>query len=309
MKKARIFISCGQKKGTHEEKIANEIAEELDNIGFNPYLAIEEQTLSGLKENIFQKLRESEYLLFIDFRRELIGKDKKGKEIYRGSLYCHQELAVASFLEDIKVLPFREDGVIELDGMTQAIQLNSTLFSNPKDLPALVLKKVKDKIKKKEWSPNWKNELSTSIVAQYADAYVDLQRTNWRRFFHINVRNNHLHKPALNCYAYIESIKDIGKRTVIPVRTVELKWEGYTLPNAMIAARGYRTFDAFWVPHAQPSSIGFNLFSDSTKFWPQITTPGKFEIVYLVVSENFEPIKQKTTIKIGQTLDDIEFYP
>ena len=52
-RRARVFISCGQAKGTDEERIATEIARRLHELGFNPYIAIQEQTLRGLKENIF----------------------------------------------------------------------------------------------------------------------------------------------------------------------------------------------------------------------------------------------------------------
>ena len=48
-----MFISCGQAKGTDEERIAAEIARRLQELGFDPYIAIQEQTLRGLKENIF----------------------------------------------------------------------------------------------------------------------------------------------------------------------------------------------------------------------------------------------------------------
>ena len=56
---ARVFISCGQQKGTDEVEIAHNIAEKLEKMGFEHYIAVEEQTLKGMKENIFQRLRIS----------------------------------------------------------------------------------------------------------------------------------------------------------------------------------------------------------------------------------------------------------
>jgi len=67
--KARIFISYGQRKQTNETEIAKKIADELEHMGFDPYVAVQEQTLRGVKENIFQ-LANSEYFIFIDFKRE-----------------------------------------------------------------------------------------------------------------------------------------------------------------------------------------------------------------------------------------------
>jgi hypothetical protein len=63
--KARIFISCGQNEGD-EKEIAIKIADKFQGMGFDPYIAIEEQVLKGFTENILPRLDESEYYLFID---------------------------------------------------------------------------------------------------------------------------------------------------------------------------------------------------------------------------------------------------
>src|SRR5690348_15441607 len=89
--KARIFISCGQREG-EESELANTIANKLIQRGFDPYIAVEEQVLRGFTQNILPRLEESEYYLFIDFRREAV-LDEHGNHIgNRGSLFSHQEL-------------------------------------------------------------------------------------------------------------------------------------------------------------------------------------------------------------------------
>lgn len=95
--KARVFISCGQKKDSDEAAIATAVANEVRDLGFEPYVATARQSLRALRENIFQELTNTEYFLFIDFRRERLG-DLDPPE-YRGSLFSHQELAIASFQE------------------------------------------------------------------------------------------------------------------------------------------------------------------------------------------------------------------
>lgn len=107
-KKARVFLSCGEQKGTEEISIAQRIKAKLERMGFQLYIAVEEQTLKGVKDNIFSRLAESEYLIFIDFKREkLMEKTEKGEpEKHRGSLFSNQELAIAAFLET-PVLAFR----------------------------------------------------------------------------------------------------------------------------------------------------------------------------------------------------------
>jgi hypothetical protein len=99
-KKARVFLSCGQQKGTEEVSIAQRIKAKLERMGFQLYIAVEEQTLKGVKDNIFSRLAESEYLIFIDFKREeLMEKTEKGeskKICHRGGLFSNQELAIIS---------------------------------------------------------------------------------------------------------------------------------------------------------------------------------------------------------------------
>ena len=65
-----MFISGCQTRYSEEERIAQDVATELKGMGYDPYVAIEEHTFEAVKDNIFQKLKESEYFLFIDFKRE-----------------------------------------------------------------------------------------------------------------------------------------------------------------------------------------------------------------------------------------------
>jgi hypothetical protein len=97
---ARIFISCGQNKDTDEARIASAIKIKAQSLGFDPYVAVDVQTLRGLRESIFAQLENSEYFIFVDFKREKLADNLNE---YRGSLFSHQELALASYL-DIDVL-------------------------------------------------------------------------------------------------------------------------------------------------------------------------------------------------------------
>ena len=92
---ARVFVSCGQ-RDCCEKEVANRVKDVLEKLGYEPYLAVDEQSLRSLRENIFERLRDrTEYFLFVDFCREKIGD---GPDC-RGSLFSHQELAIASFLD------------------------------------------------------------------------------------------------------------------------------------------------------------------------------------------------------------------
>src|SRR5438874_9303687 len=95
-RRALVFISCGQRKESDEPAIAQRIAERLEELGFDTYIAVQRQSLRSLRENIFEHLRDAEYFLFVDFpREELIPLDGTQHE-RRGSLFSHQELAIAS---------------------------------------------------------------------------------------------------------------------------------------------------------------------------------------------------------------------
>ena len=155
--RAKIFISCGQRKDSDEVVIADQIAIRLREKGFDPYIAVQQQSLNGLKENIYQELSSSEYFVFIDFKREFISfeQDSLSASIEnRGSLFCHQELALASYL-DIPLIAFQEKGVKKNDGILQLLQANCTPFTDRNILQNL----VSDYVDQKGWKPDWKNQL------------------------------------------------------------------------------------------------------------------------------------------------------
>lgn len=57
-------------KGTDEIGVAQAVSRKLITLGFEPYVAIGEQSLKGIKENIFPNIEQSEYFIFIDFKRD-----------------------------------------------------------------------------------------------------------------------------------------------------------------------------------------------------------------------------------------------
>lgn len=265
--KAKVFISCGQKKGTEETRIAKAIAEVLVGEGFEAYIAVDEQTLSGLKENIFSHLTSAEYFLFIDFRREQL--DSSGE--HRGSLFSHQELAIASYLE-LPIIAFQQEGVKTLDGMLPAFQVNPIPFDNVNLLPTM----VRDQVIKAGWRANWKNTLRiTRDPLESSDAHIiNLHGQPLARYFHLNVENLNPYKLAVNCIAYVAAIRDLRTCTSLPFQTAELKWAGYTFPNAAILPGSSRQVDAFFVLHNSPQTLHFSCFTDSGYFMGPIQGPG-----------------------------------
>lgn len=302
-RRARVFISCGQNKETNEIVIADKIRARLETLGFDrPYIAVEEQTLRGLRENIFRQLSSSEYFLFVDFKREKLGDS----DHYRGSLFSHQELALASYL-DIKVLAFREAGVKPDDGIMRFLQTNAIPFAEAdRDLlPDIIESRVR-----KQWDPNWRNELVLERDAsQFSDAHVRDLNNRLGRYFQIGVKNLHQEKIATNCYAYLEKATKLDPLSEIPLSTVELKWEGYLFPNAHILPDTTRRFDALRVMHDNPTDPHFLIFSDSTAFHPPIHGEGRFELRYVVVSDNFPPARGTFKLELRSSLSSTRLKP
>ncbi len=295
--RAKVFISCGQKKDTHEVEVAREIAKVLEELGFEPYMAVQEQTLRGLKENIFSQLTTSEYFLFVDFSREQLA----GSSEYRGSLFSHQELAIASYL-DLPVIAFQQKGVNRLDGMLGIFQANAIQFDNTSDVP----KMVHEQVDKASWRPDWKNVLRIARnSSEFDDADIVNQAGQPRaRFFHLTVENLNPYKPAVNCVAYVEAIKDLQKNTPLRFRTAELKWAGYVLPSTAIMPASNRELDAFFVLHDNPNVIHFNCFTDSGYFMRPIQGPGQFRVDYVVVSDNFPQARISVMATVGHAIGD-----
>jgi hypothetical protein len=296
--RALVFISCGQRKGTDEEKIANDVAEVLQAAGFEPYISIREQTQRGLKENIFDRLERAEYFVFIDFKRELMtGIDEEVANYHRGSLFSNQELAIASF-RDIPSIFFQEEGVKTEDGLMHFLQTNCHSFSDRNKVAQLVDRKVKEV----GWSSSSRNKLIIETPSIPFTTAIRRPQNIEARFYHLSVNNLHNRKTAKNCFVYLESIYNSINMEEIKLKTIEFKWAGYVLPNAVIGPNSSREFDAYWIRSQNPQVIEFNTFSDSSDYIPMLQLPGKYELTYSVISDNFP----KASITINSDSGDIQ---
>jgi hypothetical protein len=317
--RARVFISCGQQKGSDEVQVSHSIAGKLEKMGFDPYIAVEEQSLAGVKENILRRLSESEYLIFIDFRRERLFREENGTFVdtdkHRGSLFSHQELAIATYL-DIKCLAFREKDVKEDDGILKFIQANCIEFSDRHLLADVVAQKVSEKVSKHEWDPNWRNELMLSRdntkEFEHVD-YVSRQQAP-ARFYHIRVENLHRRKIAHDCAVYLEKIEDLSSGNVVIPELVEFKWKGVTTSRVSIPPKNSRYFDAFYIYETMPKTValGINSFIIDFSGYHALYTlrnPSDCQLTYVVFSENFPPVRGTFKLHMGDWLDDIELYP
>ena len=299
----KIFVSCGQRT-EQERKIAEALQAKLRSLAYETYVAIEEQTTEALADNIFRNLSTSEYFLFIDFRREKVAGDDGGT-FYRGSLFSNQELALAKFLR-LEILPFREKEV-KSEGIVPFIQLNPTIFDDREELVEIVVNKVRN-----QWKTGWKNELALERSrTPYVEAiHIPLRKRG--RWYHVTVKNRHYRRLAQHCTAYLEKvIKLESGEDLSPGQLVESKWRDVTSVSVMIPPQKSRDLDAFYFFEDEPQIIypSINPFiADSTEVLFKIRGPGKFELTYVVFSDDFAPARETFVLEIDGDARKTRFY-
>jgi hypothetical protein len=290
--RAKVFVSCGQRLG--EKPHIDKIKEILSKEGYNAYFAIEQRSIEALTNNVYRELSDSEYFLFIDFKRELVEGDT---HVHRGSLFCHQELAIASFLK-IETIGFQQKGV-KREGILDAIQLNCFEFTNAAELPGL----ISNAIKSQKWNSRWKKLLSLNRDPLERGGKQD----DLPYIYHVDVLNQHCRKAAINCVAYLHRVKRIRTGEHIPVQKFELKWAGTRIPYVTILPNERRSFDAFYITPEEPTKLKWKDFShaDTEKVCAIVEGAGNYELTYLVASFNFPLMEATFELELKETLTEL----
>jgi hypothetical protein len=283
--KAQIFLSSGQRP--EERKIAEAIAAKLRSL-FRVFITSEVETCKELLEVIHPALLDSDYFVFVDFLREELKGPSPARS--RGSLYSHQELALAFYL-GIDLAAFRETGVEFPAGMSSTILGNGKEFSaaDRSKLDEIVFEVVEKKVREGLWSTKTRNQLEL----QFSDGpvYECQNATRNLNYYHISVENLHYRKRATNSSAYIERLVING--TPKTLKPVELKWRLIPFPNVSIWPKGsklgnIREFDAFVVEFGSPNKIIFESLTDAPKADWTFDEQGVYEVTYVVQSDQFE---------------------
>jgi hypothetical protein len=95
--KPKLFLSCDQDKKYDEPQWGERVADNLTRIGFDVFFAPRVQDSKSLTQVIFRELESSDYYVLIDFKREKLVPPFKVDSQCRGSLFSHQEFALACF--------------------------------------------------------------------------------------------------------------------------------------------------------------------------------------------------------------------
>jgi hypothetical protein len=315
--RTRIFLSAGGNEQPalgrlDEAHITKDLIQRLEKpeegLGYEVYFALPQQSTEDLVNDIFQNLKNSEYYLFIDFKREKLTEDD-GSVTQRGSLFSNQELAIAQFQRK-KIIAFQEDGVKKLDGILRFIHVNATPFSSRDGLVDKIIAEVKVR-----WDNTWKNQLKLyrkqgeSAVVEFT--YKDSIKRS-ATFFHVDVQNKHNEQAARDCYVFVEKITDLGSGLdITPAKLVEFKWEGVTSARITIPPQITRSFDGLYIFHDEQKTayLGVNPFIvDFSKFIYTLPSPGRYEMSFVVYSNDFSPGRDKFILDVDGSVGNTKFY-
>ena len=214
MRKARVFISCGQRT-EREKRIGSAVEQHFRGRGFDAYFAEKVHSPKALTDHIFRSLEASEYFVFVDFKRDRLPDDD-----FRGSLFVNQEFAIATFLE-VPGLGFQEIGV-RREGIADYQIWNPLPFEGESD----ILKQLPDQTK--DWDPDSVNELFIEYDTTDVNEVLIANQPGTPKIksHHLRVANRNRRKHAFSCTGYVTKIVDLENAVDLDIPTNELIWSG-----------------------------------------------------------------------------------
>ena len=284
LRSARVFISCGQ-GNSREKDIGMAVRQYFADRGFETYFAERVNSSEALTENIFRFLNDSEYFVFVDFRRERLPEDQ-----YRGSLFVNQELAIATFLQ-LPGIGFTEKGV-KREGILAYQIYNAVSFEDGTQILAALKEKTAD------WESDSVNELAIRYDPNATTKGARLSNcpgnpaSDW---YHLEVLNRNKRKHALACMSYVTEIHNLESDQKYNLPTIELNWSGIGEVTANIIAGGRRDLDAFLVVQGHDHVLFHerSLGTTNPRYHLPKLGPGRYEIKFAVMSANFTTVASR----------------
>jgi hypothetical protein len=146
-----VFLSCGQ--NDRELRIAGTVGRLLrEEFRLEVFIARGTNNLYSLNEDVLTRLAYADYFIFINFQREA--------DAFPGSIYSHQELAMALALGHRRLLVFSETGAPNA-GIVQFMVPNRPRFSTEDEL----LKQIRNDVAGDQWRPEYSRFLSAKELA------------------------------------------------------------------------------------------------------------------------------------------------
>lgn len=279
----KVFISCGQ-ASAEERDTSAELSKWLREQGFLPYVAIQAQSIQDVNTAIISELKASDYYIFIDFPRELLQGDPDSA--HRGSLFTHQEMAIAYILGFERVLFLRHKDV-KLEGLLKYTASNAIIFSAPKE----AIEQAKESIKQRGWMPNYTRHLmATNLYWSKGMIHYVSHSTGEHlvgRFLSIDIQNYRSDLAAFSTVARLGSINDANGNTIPVTDRSHLKAHGQPGYDQTIWPESHGAFDLLLAKAEQGGVICLNSSLDLVPKPSIITQPGRYILCYEVLAKSF----------------------
>lgn len=249
-----VFLSCGQ--NDRELAIAERIASLLQGppFGLNVFIARSTNNLYSLNNDVLLKLAYADYFIFVNFCRKTGG--------FPGSIYSHQELAMALAVGHERVLLFSEEGAPNA-GVIQFVVQNRPPFSTPDEL----LEQIRKDVEREQWSPDYSRFLRAKQLEKRTDVVFG------------DGVGNLLSGTSIGVVIENQS-SDLQDSIIVTLETVDAKEPAY-LFRSPLKVSAQRRYDAAMPPQ---SSIIFDILMEGTCATRTETKAGVFLVSALDLS-------------------------
>jgi len=297
----RVFISCGQATAS-ERDVARRIESWFHERNFNPYVAIQVQSLADINSGIVDELKSSDFYIFIDCRRErLVPTEGLINPLraypYRGSLFTNQELAIVFLLRFENVIFLRQEGV-ELNGLMRYMGSNATVFSDLEDVPRLVAEHALAR----NWQASFTRHLALGET-RWSDHLMYRDQTGQRvvRVFYVDIHN---HRDDIGAVNAIARLQRVMPETELHLDRSPLKTTGQPGYSQVIWPLSHAAWDFLAVDIDQPGYVFLNSALDSVPRNPVISKPGHYTLSYEVFAENFPVLRFQVNLAVASNPDN-----
>lgn len=295
---AKVFISCGQR--TAEEKEGVEAVKMwFKRADFEPFYALEVNTMVDLNREVIDAIKSSDYFVFINFTREEISRG--GAVIKRGSVYANQELAIAIALGfEKRMLTFQQKGT-EKEGIFGFTICNDE-FTTTDDL----VKAVETKVRTAGWKINSYRRLcgENARIKSEPTYYTD-RTTRLLWIAHIDIRNSREDLAAENCTVRLVSVLSPfeGERPNLDRAPIKVTGEDYTY-SYTISQNSWGTFDLFGVD-AESYPNTYLLSKSDIPREPIASTRGEHILTYEISALGFPKSTMKVALDLSENMRPI----
>lgn len=285
---AKVFISCGQ-ASKEERTAAQHLSDWFRSQGYQPYVAIQVQSILDLNAAIIRELKTSDYYLFVNFKREQLPNGN------RGSLFTNQELAVAYAFGFEHMLLLNQQGV-KREGVFEFMVSNIPEFDDTKE----VLSLVRHAVAAAKWRPDYTRHLDLAGHHFTPQPFLYRDHTGQRniRALHVRVRNSRADLGAVGSILRLFKLTDPNGAVLQSPDLSQLKASGHPGYSQTIWPTSEGTFDLLAIDMDNQSHIYLLSELDVNPRVPIITQPGRWLLDYELFSQGFPRLSFRVDLNL-----------